>query len=376
MTGKTGKLARLDWPLLFTTVALCAAGVLNVYSGTRAAVTPGAALYVKQLVWLALGVSVFFAIYLLSDGFLEEVAVPVFLGSLVLLLGVLLLGKVRGGAQRWISLGGLNIQPSEIAKIALILILARYFAEKYRYEGIGISEIVPAAGMAGLPFVLVGMQPDLGTAGIFIIIAAGMTVAACVRTRILLVLGGLGAAAVPLLWLVMKDYQRQRILTFLDPERDHLGAGYHVIQSKIAVGSGGILGKGYLKGTQGTLRFLPEQHTDFAFAVFAEEWGFLGACVLLVLFFLLVHRCFFLASRSQTRFSSFACAGLGVYFLAHIAINMAMVCGLFPVVGIPLPFVSYGGSALLTNMAALGVVANLSRSRFTFQGAGESSLDA
>jgi rod shape determining protein RodA len=375
MAGKGGKLARLDWPLLLTAAALCAAGLLNVYSGTRVATVPGTPLYVKQLVWLAAGLVVFFAVYLLSDGFLEEAAVPFFLGSLVLLLGVLFLGKVRGGAQRWISLGWLNIQPSEIAKIALVLILARYFAEKYRYEGIGISEVVPAAGMVCLPFILVAMQPDLGTSGIFIIIAAGMTVAACVRTRILLFLGGLGAAAVPLLWLVMKDYQRQRILTFLDPERDPLGAGYHVIQSKIAVGSGGLLGKGYLKGTQGSLRFLPEQHTDFAFAVFAEEWGFLGALVLLALFFLLVHRCFFLASLSQTRFSSFACAGLGVYFLAHVVINAAMVCGLFPVVGIPLPFVSYGGSTMLASMAALGVVANLSRSRFTFQGAGKSSID-
>jgi rod shape determining protein RodA len=174
----------------------------------------------------------------------------------------------------------------------------------------------------------------------------------------------------------MKDYQRQRVLTFLDPERDPLGAGYHVIQSKIAVGSGGVIGKGYLQGTQGSLRFLPEQHTDFAFAVFAEEWGFVGAVVLLALFLGLVYRGFFLASRSQHRFASFACGGLTVYFLAHIVINLSMVCGLFPVVGIPLPYVSYGGSSMLTNMIALGIMANLARSRFTFQAGGNRSITA
>jgi rod shape determining protein RodA len=208
------------------------------------------------------------------------------------------------------------------------------------------------------------------------IILVGMIVVACVKGKVLLLMGGAGAAAVPGLWFLMKDYQKQRVLTFLDPERDPLGAGYHVIQSKIAVGSGGFLGKGYLHGTQGSLRFLPEQHTDFAFAVFAEEWGFVGALVLLALFLFLVYRGFYLASRSQHRFASFACGGLAVYFLAHIAINLAMVCGLFPVVGIPLPFVSYGGSSMLTNMMALGIMSNLARSRFTFQGGGERSISA
>jgi rod shape determining protein RodA len=196
-----------------------------------------------------------------------------------------------------------------------------------------------------------------------------MMVIACVRGKVFLLVGIAGATAVPGLWLLMKDYQRQRVLTFLDPDRDPLGAGYHVIQSKIAVGSGGFLGKGYLHGTQGSLRFLPEQHTDFAFAIFSEEWGFVGSVVLLLLFFALVYRMFYLASQSQDRFASFACGGIASYFLAHILINIAMVCGLFPVVGIPLPFVSYGGSSMLTNMMALGILVNLSRTRFTFPSA-------
>jgi rod shape determining protein RodA len=369
--SRPSKLARMDWPLLVNALLLCGVGLLNVYSGTRIHAAPGTSLFVKQLVWISLGVAAFFLAYFLSDGIIEEASYGYFLAVLVLLVVVLATGKIRGGAQRWISIGAFNFQPSEFAKIAVILALGRYFSARYQYGGIGLKETLPAIGLVLLPFLLVASQPDLGTAGVFLFILAGMMVVACVKGRVLALFAALGGAAVPGLWFFMKEYQRQRVLTFLDPERDPLGAGYHVIQSKIAVGSGGILGKGYLQGTQGALRFLPEQHTDFAFAVFSEEWGFLGTLLLLTLFLLLVYRLFFLTVRSQDRFASFACGGIAVYFTTHIVINLAMVCGLFPVVGIPLPFVSYGGSSMLTNMLALGVAANLSRSRFTFQGGGE-----
>lgn len=369
------KLARLDWPLLIVALLLSGVGLLNVYSGTRVLGFHAVPLFAKQLAWLALGVAVFFAVYFLGDGFLEETTLSLFGGTMVLLVVVLIAGKVRGGAQRWIALGGFNLQPSEFAKVAVVLALAKVFSDRYHYGGIGLRDLLPAAGLVAVPFLLVALQPDLGTAGVFVIILAGMMVATCVRRNVLLLLAGAGAAVIPTLWFVMKDYQRQRVLTFLDPERDPLGSGYHVIQSKIAVGSGGILGKGYLHGTQGALRFLPEQHTDFAFAVFGEEWGFLGAVVLMALFFVLIHRCFTLAEQSQDRYAAFACSGITIYFLAHVVINVAMVCGLFPVVGIPLPFVSYGGSSMVTNMMALGIVANLSRSRFTFQGGGAKSID-
>ncbi len=367
MSGQS-KLARLDWPLLFITFLLCGVGLLNVYSGTRVLGGETSALFAKQAIWIAVGLAVFFAVYYLSDGFIEE-ATPAFAVSvLAMLVVVLVVGKIRGGAQRWISMGGFNFQPSEFAKIAAALVLARYYSSKYQYGGIGLKETLPAIGMVIVPFLLVALQPDLGTAGVLLFILAGVTVMACVKARVIALFAALGSAVIPALWFFMKDYQRQRVLTFLDPERDPLGAGYHVIQSKIAVGSGGILGKGYLKGTQGALRFLPEKHTDFAFAVFSEEWGFIGSILLLALFLLLIHRLFHLAMRSQDRFAAFACGGVAVYFLTHTMINLAMVCGLFPVVGIPLPFVSYGGSSMLTNMLALGVVANLSRSRFTFGG--------
>jgi rod shape determining protein RodA len=365
-------MSRLDWPLFLIALMLCAVGLINVYSGTRIYNTPGLPLFAKQLVWIGMGIFVFFLFYLAGDGFVEQISNYFFYFILACLVLVLVAGSARMGAQRWIAIGGFNFQPSEFAKISLVLVFSRYFADRYNYTGIGFRDVLPAMALALVPFALVALQPDLGTAGIFLIILAGMMVVSGVRFRVLASFSCLAAAAVPALWFVMKDYQKQRVLTFLEPERDPLGAGYHVIQSQIAVGSGGFLGKGYLRGTQGSLRFLPEQHTDFAFAVFAEEWGFAGAVALLALFALLIYRSFHLAARSQDRFAAFVCGGITVYFLAHIAINLAMVCGFFPVVGIPLPFVSYGGSSMLTNMMALGIVANVARTRYTFQGQGGS----
>jgi rod shape determining protein RodA len=370
MQGTRGKMSRLDWPLFLVALMLCGVGLLNVYSGTRIYNTPGLPLFAKQLVWIGMGVFVFFLFYLSGDGFVEQVTTIFFYFTVGCLALVLLAGSARMGAQRWIAIGGFNFQPSEFAKISLVLVFSKYFANRYSYSGITFLEALPAVGLVAVPFVLVAAQPDLGTAGIFLFILAGMMIVAGVRFRVLATLAVIASSAVPALWFVMKDYQKQRVLTFLDPERDPLGAGYHVIQSQIAVGSGGFLGKGYLHGTQGSLRFLPEQHTDFAFAVFAEEWGFAGAVGLLALFALLIYRGFHLAARSQDRFASFVCGGMTVYFLAHIAINLAMVCGFFPVVGIPLPFVSYGGSSMVTNMMALGIVANVARTRYTFQGQG------
>lgn len=361
------KLGRLDGPMLLIVLALCVIGLLNVYSGTRVFGGRGIPLYAKQAIWVFVGIGTFLAVTLIGDGHLEEAAWGAYGSVLLLLLVVLVAGKVRGGAQRWISLGGFNLQPSEFAKIALVLVLASYFSERYMLTGLGLSDTLVSILIAAPSFLLVALQPDLGTAGVLLLILAGMLVVACVRARVFAFLAVVGAGGLPLLWWMMRDYQRQRVLTLLDPERDPLGAGYHVIQSKIAVGSGGLLGKGYLHGTQGSLRFLPEQHTDFAFAVFSEEWGFLGSLVLLALFLGLCSRGFYLASRCQDRFAAIACGGIATYFLAHVVINIMMVCGLFPVVGIPLPFISYGGSSMLTNMLALGVLSNLARARFTFQ---------
>ncbi|MBE0607099.1 MAG: FtsW/RodA/SpoVE family cell cycle protein, partial [Deltaproteobacteria bacterium] len=230
------KMARMDWPLLVIALALCAIGLLNVYSGTRVHGAPGTALVIKQLIWILLGVAGFFAVFLLSDGFIEDAAYGFFLAMLVLLVVVLLAGRVRGGAQRWISIGAFNFQPSEFAKIAVTLALARYLSSEYRYGGIGMREFLPGIGLFLAPFLLVALQPDLGSAGGFLFILAGMAVLSCVRWKVLAFFAASAAAAVPALWFFMKEYQRQRVLTFLNPELDPLGAGYHVIQSKIAVG--------------------------------------------------------------------------------------------------------------------------------------------
>ena len=365
------KLARLDGTLCLIALCLCVIGLLNVYSGTRILEGRGIPLYTKQGIWLCLGIVTFFAVVLLGDGFLEETSWFLYFLLLLLLVIVLLAGKVRGGAQRWISFGGFNLQPSELAKIALILALASYYSNRHTHTGLDLFDTLPSIVIAAPPFLLVVLQPDLGTSGVLLLILAAMMVIACVRARVFAFLGVIAACGIPALWFLMREYQKQRVLTLLDPERDPLGAGYHVIQSKIAVGSGGLLGKGYLEGTQGSLRFLPEQHTDFAFAVFAEEWGFVGSLVLLALFLGLCYRGFFLASRCQDRFSAYACGGISAFFLVHVVINTMMVCGLFPVVGIPLPFVSYGGSSMVTNMLALGILSNLARTRFTFQRRGE-----
>lgn len=354
----------MDWPLLFITLLLCGVGLLNAFSGTRVHGELASVLFAKQALWIAMGLVLFFVVYYIGDGVIEETTMTFAYIVLFMLVVVLVMGKIAGGAQRWISMGGFNFQPSEFAKIGVILVLARYYSGRYQYGGIGLQDTIPAFLIVMVPFLLVVLQPDLGTAGVFMFILAGMTIIACVKGRIVALFSAIGAVAVPVMWYLMKDYQRQRVLTFISPERDPLGAGYHVIQSKIAIGSGGITGKGYLQGTQGALRFLPEKHTDFAFAVLSEEWGFIGSALLLVLFGLLVWRLFLLAVRSQDRFASFVCGGIAIYFMTHIVINLSMVCGLFPVVGIPLPFVSYGGSSMLTNMLALGVTANLSRSRF------------
>ena len=362
------KIDRMDWPLLFIALLLCCIGLVNAFSGTRAHGELASFLFIKQVAWIVIGLIMFFVAYYIGDGSIEEIT-PRFAAVVLLLLFIVLLsGKIVGGAQRWISLVGFNFQPSEFAKIAIILMLARYYAGRYQYGGIGFADTLPAFGIVFVPFLLVALQPDLGTAGVFLFIMAGMTIIACVKTRIIGLFASIGAVVIPASWYFMKDYQRQRVLTFLNPERDPLGAGYHVIQSKIAVGSGGIMGKGYMQGTQGALRFLPEKHTDFAFAAFAEEWGFIGSVLLLFLFLLLVRRLFLLAVRSQDRFATFACGGIAIYFLTHVIINMSMVCGLFPVVGIPLPFVSYGGSSMVTNMLALGIAANLARARFVLGG--------
>ncbi len=268
---------------------------------------------------------------------------------------------MKGGSQRWISLGAFNLQPSELMKIAIVLALARFYAMLPAGETTRFAAVWPALVLIGIPSALVLLQPDLGTT--LAIVASGVIVMfiAGLPLRYFLGAAGVAAAAAPILFSMLHDYQQKRILIFLTPEADPLGSGYHIVQSKIAIGSGGLFGKGFLNGTQSHLQYLPEGHTDFVFATMAEEWGLFGGLMLLLGFFLLLRWATGVALRAQTKFGRYTAAGLTMTIFFYVAINLMMVMGLAPVVGIPLPFMSYGGSSMMTIMICIGIILSIDR---------------
>jgi rod shape determining protein RodA len=288
-------------------------------------------------------------------------AVPAYAVGLALLIAVALAGDVVNGARRWLHVGVTRFQPSEMMKLALPLMLAWYFHKNE--TTLRVRDYFVAAILLLVPLGLVLRQPDLGTAGLigtagfFVIFFAGMS------WKVIGGIAGAGAAALPLVWGVMHDYQRRRILTLLDPSSDPLGAGYHIIQSTIAVGSGGLAGKGWLNGTQAHLEFIPEKHTDFIFAVFSEEFGLIGNITLLVLYTLLIARGLMIATNAATLFGRLLAASISLQFFVYAFVNMGMVSGVLPVVGVPLPFLSYGGTALLTLFIGAGILMSIQRHR-------------
>ena len=277
--------------------------------------------------------------------------------GVALLVCVLLFGDVAQGAQRWLQLGPLKFQPSEVAKISVPMMVAFFLVDRSLPPRIG--RIVVGLIMVALPTFLIARQPDLGTSvliacsGVFVLFLAG------VGWRLIGFAGVLAAACLPALWYVMHDYQRRRVLTFLDPEQDPLGAGYHIIQSKIAIGSGGIYGKGWLNGTQSQLEFLPERSTDFVFAVFSEEFGLLGVITLLIIYLFIVLRGLYIAMNAQDAYGRLVAGSLILTFFVYVFVNIGMVSGLLPVVGVPLPLVSYGGTSIVTLMAGFGLVMSI-----------------
>jgi rod shape determining protein RodA len=349
-----GTLSHLDMPLLLIVLALMGVGLLTIYSATS---SDGFWVADKQLANMAVAMAIMLLVARTPPQTLMRFAVPLYVLGVVLLIGVALFGIVVNGSRRWISLGFMRIQPSEIMKIAMPLMLAWYF---HKYESnLRGKHFLIAGCMLIVPMFLILKQPDLGTAlligssGFFVIFFAGLP------WKVLFGLGALAGAALPFAWNLMHDYQRRRVLTLFDPTSDPLGAGYHIIQSTIAIGSGGALGKGYLQGTQTHLEFLPERHTDFIFAVFAEEWGLLGNGILLVLFTLLIGRGLMIAAAAPTMFSRLLAASLTLVFFTYAFVNMGMVSGILPVVGVPLPFVSYGGTALVTLMLGIGILMSI-----------------
>ncbi len=301
----------------------------------------------------------------LSPQRLMRLALPIYVGGMLLLVAVALFGDVSKGARRWLNLGVMRVQPSELMKIAMPLMLAWYFQK--REALIRLRDYAFAALLLLLPVALIAKQPDLGTA--ILVLAAGFYVIffAGLSWKILAGLALSAAAAAPLAWTLMRDYQRARILTLLDPEQDPLGKGFHIIQSTIAIGSGGIFGKGWAQGTQAQLEFIPERHTDFIFAVLSEEFGLIGNLLLLLLYALLIARGLMIAANAPTMFTRLLAGSITLIFFTYAFVNMGMVSGILPVVGVPLPFISYGGTALVTLFVGVGILMSIHRHRMLVQ---------
>ena len=340
-------------------------GSLTLYSATKGPGLQG--LYKQELIWFGIGLAISAGLVFIDSQLLEKVSYLLYGVSTALLLLVLVIGHVGNGSQRWIALGPVHIQPSEFAKLALVFTLAKYFRDDKVGPPYTLKRLVIPGLLVAPMFLLTLLQPDLGTAGILFLVATSMILFLRVHWKSLLLVVTLGLVTVPIAYrFVLRDYQRDRVKTFLDPERDARGKGYNALQCRIAVGSGKILGKGFLKGTQSQLNFIPEQHTDFIFSVYAEERGFLGSLVLVVLYSLY---CFFAlrtAARARDKFEMLLAFGLTAIIFWHAFINIGMVSGVLPIVGVGLPFFSYGGSSLLTFMIATALLLNLGRKKYIF----------
>ena len=360
-------LENFDWIFLILVLALAGLGIANLYSASMGYDTGSTPVYLKQAYLLLLGLIIMIGLLFFDYHHLKDPAYILYGAGVVLLLLLFVFGRETSGARRWFHLGLFSLQPSELVKITVIIALAKYFSRREYPQGLGFKDLLGPALLAGVPFLLILRQPDLGTALHLASACLSILLFLRVRRSVVVVLSGIMAVALPFAWHSLKAYQKIRIVTFLNPERDPRGAGYHIIQSKIAVGSGQLWGKGFMKGTQSQLRFLPEQHTDFAFSVFAEEWGFVGSVVLLTLFLLLTLLGIQIARRSKDRFGALLALGLVALVFWQVVINISMVTGMMPVVGIPLPFISYGGSSLITTFIGMGLLLNISMRRFMFQ---------
>lgn len=347
------KLWGLNWPLVLVLTLLGLVGYVVLYSAGGGSHEPWAW---RHGVRLAFGLLVMVAVALTDIRFWFRWAVACYAAAFAMLLGVEILGEINKGAQRWIDLGVVQIQPSELMKLGLVLCLARYFHSAYLDEVKRITFLVPPLLLIALPAVLVLKQPDLGTSIMLLAAGGALLFLAGVRLWKFGLAIAAVAAALPVAWASLHDYQRQRVFTFLDPETDPLGAGYHIIQSKIALGSGGFWGKGLLQGSQAQLSFLPEKQTDFAFTMLAEETGFVGALVVLLLCLAVTALTLVVALRCSHQFGRLLAMGIAINFFLYVLINVAMVTGLIPVVGVPLPMISYGGTAMITTLLGFGLV--------------------
>lgn len=362
-------LKKIDWNFAGVILALNVIGLINLYSATHGHGDIGASrLFIAQIFWLSLGWTIYFIVTLIDYQIFLRMAYVIYALNLIALIAVIFVGKVALGAQRWLDFGFFSYQPSESMKLSVILVLAKVMSQKSFPDGLGMKELAfPLFVLIGVPFFITAEQPDLGTAMMIFIIGSTLLFFLKIKRKILVIvalvlgLGGVGG------WFFgLRDYQKDRVYTFLDPNRDPRGKGYNSIQSKIAVGSGKVFGKGFRKGTQSQLEFLPERHTDFIFSVLSEEHGILGSLTTIGLFATLFIFGIRIATQARDKGGALIAVGIMAALFWHQAINIGMVIGLLPIVGIPLPLLSYGGSNMLTTMAALGLVSSVSYRKHMF----------
>lgn len=362
-------ITHFNWPLLIVALVLAAMGLANLYSATSTFDPAEQTSYFRaQIVWSAIGVSSLLIVFSIHYRHFYRLSYVFYGVTTALLVLVLVVGRKVAGHQSWLQFGPVSLQPTEMAKLGLIFGLSRYLASfRSSPHGATLRELIPPLLLFLGPTGLVILQGDLGSSLFFGLIFGTMILIQGVRWRILVSMLTLFIVAATLAYFFfLSPYQKNRILTFLNPEMDRRGSGYHLIQSKIAVGSGGWIGKGYLKGKTHKLRFIPERHTDFIFPVLAEEWGFLGSGLVLISFGLLLFLGIGVAARAHDAFSFFLCLGVLTLFFWHLVVNLGGVLGLMPLTGVPLPFFSYGGSALMTNWIGIGILLNVSMRRFMF----------
>lgn len=350
------RFCQLNWILILLICALASIGFAMLYSAGNGSYTPWAE---RQMVRFAVGMSLMIAIALTDIRFWLRYAYAFYAIALILLIAVEFAGTVGMGAQRWIGLKFFHLQPSELMKIALVLSLARYFHRLSLEDVKRPTQLLFPILLVAAPTALVLRQPDLGTSLLLLIGSAAIFFLAGVRIWKFILIGLIGLASIPVGWSMLHNYQKNRVMTFLSPESDPLGSGYHILQSKIALGSGGVFGNGFLQGTQSHLRFLPEMQTDFIFTMYAEEFGLIGGLFLIALFAAIVIYGFAIAMRSRSHFGRLVAMGVITTFFLYVFMNIAMVMGLIPVVGVPLPLISYGGTAMMTVLIGFGLLMNV-----------------
>lgn len=360
---------KFEWFLCIDTIMLTLAGIVLIYSATIPMAGSGRSFVIRQTAWLSLGLIILVLFSFVDYRLLERWGIWIYVFILIALISVSIFGRVTAGSRRWIDLGLMRFQPSEFAKLAVVIVLAKSLSDRPRGRLSNWSEIFKNLVLVIIPAAFVATQPDLGTSIVLLFVAMSMIIFVGFTKRIWTTIGLCMVVSLPLIYLGSKylllDYQKKRLMTFLNPDLDPLGAGYQIIQSQIAIGSGGFLGKGFLKGAQNQLMFLPVKHTDFIFAVLAEEWGFVGCLLIIILLMAFMLRGLAISGSAREDFGTILSVGCVSIIFWHVSINVAMVMGVVPVVGVPLSFISYGGSSLLSSFLVTAILASVSSRRFS-----------